>query len=214
MCMDVFSRKLLFSLPLAVAFMGGADAQEALLPADIEFSTEGGFTYYGNSSRVDMRGLRISQGDTTIEADTASASGFDCEQSEWRLDGNVRITVGSLRIEGTSARFVCQDDRLQQFELRGAPATFESIEPGDTRAASGGANLLAYDDAEARLSLTGDAWLSVGSNEIVGCDLIFDVDASGDEATFWSGSTECDERIRIRISPAEDNGADDAPQPP
>jgi hypothetical protein len=56
------------------------------------------------------------------------------------------------------------------------------------------------------LSLTDDAWLRIGANEIMSCDLVFDLDAE----TFSSGATDCGERVRIK--PAAGAGA--APSQP
>ena len=211
--MDVFGRKLLFSFALATGIAVAPAAQEVAPPVGIDLSADS-LGYQGGSNRVVFAGFQLSEGDKTIEADTASASEYDFEQSEWELSGDVRMSVGPVRLESNTARFRFLDNQLQQIELQGEPAMFERPDPADSRRASGGANRIFYDEVERRLSLIGNAWLSVGSNEVVGCDLVYDIDASGDELTFWSGSTECDERFRIRISPAAGDGADVAPQTP
>jgi lipopolysaccharide transport protein LptA len=169
---------------------------------DIAFDT---FAYDGGTSRVEFSGLQMTQGDLRLEADRASSSSLDFERSEWRLTGNVSIEIGATRISSDEARFSIRNNELTLFELLGQPATFEDLDPSSTRVATGGANRLNYDNVERTLSLREDAWLRVGSNEVTGCDLIYDVDAG----TFMSGSTECDQPFRIRISrPAEDTAAD------
>ncbi|HEX7081039.1 MAG TPA: LptA/OstA family protein [Gammaproteobacteria bacterium] len=208
--MAAFSRKLGTLLLVALAGLGAGWAQEPLVPAGSDLVVEfDNFTYHGDTSRVDFTGLRLSQGDITVEADSGSANELNYERSEWRLSGNVRIAGGAVRLEGSSAVFSIREKQLQQLELRGDPATFEEVEAGESGGAKGTASRIVYDAAGGRLSLLENAWLSLGSNEIAGCDLIYDID----EETFRSGSTECDRQFRITVSPAENEDADDASPP-
>lgn len=213
--MDVFIRNLRsLACCAAIGAAGMAGGQQTSVSSRIEVSAEDGVTYDASTSRVEFRGFRLSAGEIRIEAVRAVASTFDLEESDWQLDGNVRITVGSVEIEGDSSRFAIRDGELSRFELAGEPATFTDLSTSGSRRASGGASRLLFDTAEQQLSLTENAWLSVGSNEVIGCDLIYDLDAQPGEPTFRSGSAECDQPFRIRISPVEDEGADSAPQSP
>lgn len=198
--MDVFSHKLAaLSLSTALVNGGAAFAQEDEI-VDIQFDS---LVYAGETNRVHVTGLVVSQGDLTIEADEAAANRFDTERSEWRLDGDVRITVGTVRINGETAEFSLRDDRLERFELRGTPASFEDLEPQTAGHARGSSDRLTYDVSDAVVGLLGDAELSVGRNAVVGCDLLYNVE----EETFRSGSSECDRPFQIRIVPSEDAGS-------
>lgn len=200
MCMDVFSRslaRLLLGL-VALTYLGSAAGQNGE-PEEILFSF-GNFSYVGNTSRADVTDLEISQGDLKVQADKGSANRFDFERSEWRLEGNVRIAIGSVRIAGDVAEFAARNNRLEHFELEGSPATFEDLEPHNSGRAHGAAERLTYDSLDAVIGLRGEAELAVGQNVVHGCDLIYDID----EETFRSGSTECERPFRIRIVPNED----------
>jgi lipopolysaccharide transport protein LptA len=205
--MDVFSRKLASPAAALVALLSLGDAAaQASVRGEIVASFET-FSYVGQTNRVDVTGLEIQQGDLTIAADRGTANRFDFERSEWRLEGNVRISAGSIRIAGDVAEFSAQSNQLVRFELEGRPATFEDLEPLSAGRASGAAEQLRYDAAEAVIALLGDARLAVGQNEVLGCDLIYAVD----EESFRSGSSECDRPFRIRIVPTEGAAGSAAP---
>lgn len=207
MCMDVFGRKL-SRLPLllaALSYLGAAHAQNG--DAEEILFSFGNFSYVGNTSRADVTDLEISQGDLKVQADKGSANRFDFERSEWRLEGNVRIAIGSVRIAGDVAQFSARNNRLEHFELEGHPATFEDLEPHNSGRARGAAERLTYDSVDAVIGLRGEAELAVGQNVVLGCDLIYDIA----EETFRSGSTECDRPFRIRIVPSDDASGEAAP---
>lgn len=195
---------------VAAGCVGPAAAQPPAVPEGVDLAMDS-FAYEGGTSRVNIRGLRLSQGDLNVEAEEATSSALDSGQSEWELRGDVRISLGTAQIESEQARFSIRNGELTTFELIGDPATFEDLDAPEGEAARGGANRLYLDNAARTLSLTEDAWLSVGASEVTGCDLIYDVDAG----TFMSGSTQCDQPFRIRMSrPPEDTAANQsAPAP-
>src|SRR5690606_34388678 len=202
--MDVSRRKLATFVVMLTALpnVGTAFAQNGEV---VDIIVRENLSYVGNTGRVDVAGLVITQGDLKIEADKGSASRLDTERSEWRLEGNVRISVRSVRIAGDEAEFSLRDNRLEHFELRGGPATFEDLEPRHSGRARGTAERLTYDVADALIGLHGQAEGAVGQNIVVGCDLLYDID----EETFRSGSSECDRPFQIRIVPSEDAGPEE-----
>ena len=198
----LFRKALSLLLPVlgAVASAAGQAPADGL---DVEFDT---FAYDGGTSKVEFRGLRLSQGDLRLTADEGTSSSLDFEEGAWELRGDVHITVGSVRISSDEARFTSRNNELTTFDLRGQPATFEDLDPPSAEVATGGADRIFYDHTERTLSLTDNAWLRVGANdELTGCHWIYDVDAG----TFMSGSNDCDQPFRIRITrPAEDADTD------
>lgn len=204
MAASFHSRGAVALLALAAA---GAAAQPPVAPEGIDLEAET-FEYDGGTSRVNFRGLRLSQGDLRIAADRAVSNSLESDTSEWELEGNVRITIDTATVESDSAHFTMRGNVLSVLDLEGRPATFEDRSPARADVAAGGASRIRYDDSEGTLSLLDDAWLRVGANEITGCDLIFNVD----EGTYRSGSAECDQPFRIRIlRPSEEAPADDPP---
>lgn len=194
-----------------IAVAGTAAGQQIEMPEGGDLVADS-FSYEGGTSNVNFEGLRLSQGDLALQADEATSSNFGEEVSEWQLRGDVQITVGTTRIEGSAASFTLTSGELSALELRGDPAVFEDLEPPRSEVAKGGADLVTYDSGAGTLSLLGNAWLQVGANnEWTGCDLIYDINAG----TFMSGSTDCDQPFRIRIAPPpEESAAEDSPGPP
>jgi len=123
-----------------------------------------------------FRGLQITQGELGIRADEAVASAVDFERSEWSFSGNVRITVESASIEADTALLVFENHALLTAELTGQPARFEDLSPTRPQPISGSANRLTFDNVDKVLRLSEGARLSEGSNEMTGCDLIYDLE--------------------------------------
>lgn len=209
--MDVFNRKSAYLLVIAFASGGAtlAQQQQAELPGDIDLVFNK-LEYNGNTNRIDLEGVTLTQGDIIMSADRASADQLDFGRSEWVLEGNVRIAGPTIRIEGRSARFSFLENELQRVELEGDPASFEATAQSEGNKGRGAANYITYDTAAGELSLVENARIGIGANEVMGCDLIYDID----DVTFRSGSRECDQPFRIRISPEqEESGANGAAEP-
>ncbi|MFP6828111.1 MAG: LptA/OstA family protein [Gammaproteobacteria bacterium] len=159
---------------------------------------------------VVFRGLQITQGELGIRADEAVASALDFERSEWGFSGNVRITVESAKLEADTALLVFKDHALLTAELTGRPARFEDLSPTRRQPISGSANRLIFDNVERVLRLSEGARLSEGSNEMTGCDLIYDLE----QQQITSGSSECGEQVVITIvPPSGDAETESAPLP-
>jgi lipopolysaccharide transport protein LptA len=151
---------------------------------------------------VVFRGLQITQGELGIRADEAVASALDFERSEWSFSGNVRITVESAKLEADTALLVFKDHALLTAELTGRPARFEDLSLTRRQPISGSANRLTFDNVERVLRLSEGARLSEGSNEMTGCDLIYDLE----QQQITSGSSECGEQVVITIVPPSGDG--------
>jgi lipopolysaccharide transport protein LptA len=191
---------------LLVAASGAAFAQKLAAPPGIELAADS-VSYDGGTSRADFRGVKISQNGVHIAANRATAKALDTTHSDWQLQGNVSITVGAAKIESREAHLTVKSNKLATVELLGDPATFE--EPGkNAEPVQGGAERLFFDNGERSLTLSGNAWLKMGSSEIMGCDLVYDLA----KQTFSSGSS-CKEPVRIRVSPSKPGAEKTAPPP-
>ncbi|HEX5419828.1 MAG TPA: LptA/OstA family protein [Gammaproteobacteria bacterium] len=189
---------------LLLAGTGLAYGQKLVAPSGIELAADS-VTYDGGTSQADFRGVKISQNGLHIAADRATAKGLDTANSDWQLHGDVRIEFGSAKIASREAHLTVKSNKLATVELLGNPATFE--EPGkNEQAVRGGAERLFFDNAERSLTLTGKAWLKIGTSEISGCDLVYDLA----KQTFSSG-TNCKEPVRIRVSPGKQEADKTAP---
>lgn len=149
---------------------------------------------------INLRGPKITRGDMSIAADEAVATGLDFEsKSEWKLKGNVRITLDSAIVTSDSAEFTFDDDELARGELMGR-ATFQDAHPDNAEPARGGANKIIYDYTGRTLRLTEGAWFQGDGVQAEGCDLVYNLTTE----RVTSGSTQCADLFRIRFLPKQD----------
>ena len=138
-------RLQLFAAAVLASALNSTAAQEDD-PQPISLDAESSL-FDRQTNRVEFQQLTISQGDMSISADEAIASGLDFEEGEWRFTGNVTFTVESARIDADSALMTFVDNELQTAELIGDPATLEDAGDPDTDPVRGGAARLVYDNA-------------------------------------------------------------------
>jgi lipopolysaccharide transport protein LptA len=195
----------LCALTLAVALAAGAqdDGEE------LEFASQS-VMLDGPTNMMRAQGPRITQGDLTIMADDALATGFEFDEAgEFRLTGNVRLEVETAVMEADSAVFTFADRQLSRGELEGAPVSFSDTDAATQRSITGRAGKMSYDNVARTLRMTGDASVQLDAREVLGCDLIYDFRAE----RVTSGSADCEGgfRVRVRRDPAG-AAAPDAPQ--
>lgn len=182
---------------LACALDFAAVAQNARECEELLFNSES-LTFDQQTSLIELREPQITQCALRIEADAALATGIDFDtRSEWRLTGNVRITVDTAVIEADKAVFTFDQKRLSRGELEGAPASFKDVDPTQQTTITGQANKMSYDSVARTLRLTEGAWVQRDRIEMTGCDLIYDFGAE----RVTSGSTDCGDLFRVRAVP-------------
>jgi len=151
----------------------------------------------------------ITQGDARVEADHATATGLNFENSRWRLEGNVRIHAegGSLASDLATVNF--QNNEIAVAQVIGTPASFS--QKREDRSAEGRAGQIDYDLASGRVRLSGDAWLSDGNNEITGTTLVYSM---REERVVADAGEQGGKPVRITINPKTPPGAtpDKAPE--
>ena len=122
-----------------------------------------------------FRQLRITQGPLVVEAQSATATGLNFENSDWTLSGQVRITVPDGKLTSSDARVAFRNNQISSAQVRGAPAEFEQRIQDTGQLARGRANVIDYDVQAATVRLDGDAWLTDGTNVIRGSTLVYDI---------------------------------------
>jgi len=179
---------LALAAPLAMAAN-----PRATLPISVE--AESSDFDYKNGVLVFTR-IRITQGDARVEADRATATGLDFENSSWRFEGQVHITAegGSLSSEAATVRFV--NNEISSAEVTGSPARFAQ-QRGEQRA-EGRAQRIDYHLTSGRVRLAGDAWLTDGSNEITGSTLVYSM---REERVVAEAGEQGGQPVRITINP-------------
>lgn len=186
-------------LTALACFAGPGSSQPTDEPLPISLDADSS-SFDRRTETIAFRGLRITQGSMGIEADEAQATGLDFEKSEWHFSGNVRITIDSATIRSDNADLRFEAHELLMAELSGEPAMFEDLSAVGEEPIRGGANLLYYDNVTRTLRMSDGAWLSEGTTQFTGCDLIYDLD----EERITSGSSECGQDLQIIFVPPAD----------
>jgi lipopolysaccharide transport protein LptA len=183
---------LALALPLAAAAQNvGRSNEELVLRSD-------SLTLDRQTNLIQARAPVIEQGDLRIVADEALATATEFEEAgEFRLTGNVRITVENAVLQADSAVFKFSQRRLSRGELLGTPATFTGLDADRNTTINGRARKIAYDYVARTLRMTDDASVQLDNREILGCDLIYDFMAE----RVTSGSANCAYRVRILPEP-------------
>jgi lipopolysaccharide transport protein LptA len=161
------------------------------------------------ASRVRFRDVVVSQGDTSVRAERAEATGLDFDDSTWTFEGDVRITVesrGTLRSDRAIVEFT--DNRIARARIIGKPAEFEQQRSEADVMARGRAGTIEYTVDDGMVRLSENAWLTDGRNEITGPVLVYDIRAERVQAAGEPGG---DERVRITINPDQAPPAQEKP---
>ena len=150
------------------------------------------------NKRLLFRGVRITQGDLAIEADSAEASQLDFENALWIFRGNVRIDLQTAFIESDEATLNFFDHVLSSATIKGTPAQFEQQATQEPEPTRGQAGTMEYDFLTGTVTLTDEAWLRRGSDEISGNTLVYNIKEERMVAT--SDGTD---RVTITITPRD-----------
>lgn len=149
-------------------------AQEANLQLPI--SMDANFTSYdGKTSMLVFRGLRLSQGSLSIQADEGRASNLDFDDSKWRFSGNVIIDLENGHIESDRAEIEFSGAQLQFAAITGSPATFRMKRPGTDDVTYAEAGRLEYNFEDGIVEFSDNATITEGGNQISSDYLVYDI---------------------------------------
>jgi lipopolysaccharide transport protein LptA len=170
--------------------------------------------------------------DMQIKANSISTTSLDMADSDWTLNGNVRIRSDEQQSKLSSDRAVVQfrNSEILRITMTGNPAEFEQKRPDSGLITRGHARQLVYEAAAGVVRLTEDAWISDGGKEIKTPQLVYDIrkaeirstgtedggKSSGGSSSNSSGSSGGNgDRVIITIDPKASKGAkkDDEPKP-
>ncbi len=202
-----FALVLLACLLFAPTESRAAGPRQADLPISLDAASSD-FDYRNNTLR--FRQVRIVQGNVHVEADDATATGLNFENSRWAFHGNVRIVVegGSLTSDDAQVTFV--NNQIASAVITGSPSSFEQKLQDSDNIARGRAGRIEYDFTDGTVRLAEDAYLTDGRSDIRGQTLVYSI---RDQRVLAEASEQGDERVRITINPrsledARTNGAD------
>jgi lipopolysaccharide transport protein LptA len=137
---------------------------------------------YGTNT-AEFTDIVISQGDTRLTAERASATGVGFTNSQWTFVGRVVIISeprGSLHADQAILAF--REGELTQVTAIGSPAYFEQWRTDSLRPGHGHADQITYDAKQDTVRLYGHAQLSDGRNEISAPVFLYNVRDEGFQA--------------------------------
>jgi lipopolysaccharide transport protein LptA len=157
---------------------------------------------YRNNNAV-LRDVVITQCDMRIQAAEARVTGgLDFENSHWTISGDVRITAQGGRLQSDKAVVTFRDNLISQATITGTPAQFEQ-QRDDGNTSRGRANTIDYETGSGNVSLTTDAWLSDGRNELSGQQLVYNFRTQSVKGQAQPAADGGDGRFRFVIQPRE-----------
>jgi lipopolysaccharide transport protein LptA len=183
----------LFALALPAPLAIAAHVEQQAISLDAQSSE----LDYKNNNLI-FHKVRITQGNMSVAADQAQATGLDFENSRWVFRGNVRITLDQGQLSSDEAEITFSKKLLSKAIVNGNPAAFEQRIAKTGKLAQGRAELIDYDVAKGVVHLSKNAWLSDGQNEIRGESLRYNVVAQNIVA---EASEQGSQRVHIIITP-------------
>jgi len=192
---------------LAAVAIGVSAAQAPLLQANepIKLDAQSSEVDYKNNTLIFHR-VRISQGDLSLEADAATATGLDFNNSHWNFQGKVHFTMPDGSLESDAAAVQFAHNQIASALATGTPANFEQKRPNGI--ARGRAERIDYDFIGGTVRLSGDAWLSDGKNEIQSKTLVYSMH---DQRVVANPADQDNERVHITINPRQPPGSNPRP---
>src|SRR5210317_2043442 len=156
-------------------------------------------TIDGKNSMIIFSGLRLTQGNVSIQADEGRATRMELEDSTWYFSGNVIIDVGAGHIECDSAELQFDEFRLKQAIVTGSPAVYDLSRPGTDEITHAEAGRLKYDVDKGVIEFSEQATITEGGNQISSHMLVYNIL----EQRINADSTGADDdRVRITYTPA------------
>lgn len=196
-----------FAVPACAALMAvaapllpaGSAAQDAdprlpiMLDAD---STE----YDGKNSMLMFTGLRLTQGNMSIQADRGRASQPDFEDSVWQFAGGVVIDVENGHMEAETADLEFSGHQLQLATITGSPATFEMQRPDSDVTTYAEAGRVTYDFEAGVVEFSENAVIIEGCNQISSSYLVYNIRQQRINA---QSAGDSDEKVKITYTPRD-----------
>jgi lipopolysaccharide transport protein LptA len=155
----------ILGVPWCVAVaQGPATSQQAAQQQPIVINSVFSNINYRTNTAV-FTDIVVSQGDTRLTAERASATGVGFTNSQWSFAGRVVIVLqprGTLSADQAIVEF--RNGEVTQVTAIGSPAYFEQQRTDSRRPALGHADRITYDAKQDTVRLYGHARLSDGHN--------------------------------------------------
>ncbi len=183
----------LYALTLSISQAAPAHMEREAISLDAQSSE----LDYKNNNLI-FRKVRIAQGNMSIAADQAQATGLDFDNSRWVFRGNVKISMDQGLLTSDEADVIFVKKLLSKAVVNGKPAAFEQRLEKTGKLARGHADTIDYDVTKGVVHLSKNAWLSDGQNEMRGESLKYNVGAQTISA---ESPDQGSQRVHIIITP-------------
>jgi lipopolysaccharide transport protein LptA len=180
---------------LLIPVPGIAQVNDVRLPITLDADST---NYDGKNSMLMFEGLRLTQGNIGIQADSGRASKLDFEDSVWEFSGNVVIDTESGHIECESADLNFSEHALTTAKIIGSPATFRLRRPESDEVTYAEAGQLDYDFSRGVIEFSGDAVITEGGNQISSNFLVYNIEEQRINA---QSAGEGEPRVKITYTP-------------
>jgi lipopolysaccharide export system protein LptA len=181
------------ALALPVLAAGAAKIEQQSIALDAQSSE----LDYKNNNLV-FHKVRIAQGNMSVAADQAQATGLDFENSHWVFRGSVKITMDQGLLTSDEAEITFAKKLLSKAVVNGRPAAFEQRVAKTGKLAQGHADSIDYDVTKGVVHFSKNAWLSDGASEIRGESLKYNVLS---QSIIAESSEQGSQRVHIIITP-------------
>ncbi len=156
---------------------------------------------------IDCNKVRITQGDLSIEANKATATSLDFQNSKWSFKGDVHIKLPEGHLDSESATVVFRNKQIATALITGTPATFEQRLKEKSETVRGHAGSIQYDVGKGTVKFDNQALLDYGRNEITGSTLVYNIP---DEKVIFNADRPESGNVNIKIRPAAGTTPDSA----
>lgn len=163
----------LLLLLLAAPVSGAANAPA--LDAGFNWSADVLNSDFRNDT-LDISGnVRVTQGASSIEAQTAKARNVRAETQKWTFENDVRIRTAEADLQSNLATAAVVNGQIANARVEGSPARFQQIGSTTNRDVRGRAGVIEYDFDTGVVKLTNQVWFSNGKDEFRGDVVIYNV---------------------------------------
>jgi len=149
-----------------------AQINSAELPINIDAESTG---YLADESVLTFTKLNLSQGGISISADRGEASKLDFENSTWKFEGNIRITLENGRIESDFAHLEFEGHQIKIARIQGSPARLLIYREDQITRTSTIANRIDYDFQKSLIDFSGNVSIQEGGNQISSEYLVYNI---------------------------------------
>jgi len=211
-------RGLLIGVAVAAALLGSAAGAGTVAKDDKTDRSKVPILLDAGSTDIDSKshlvylrhGVKITQGDISVSADDAQATGLDFNNTKWTFTGKVHIRAesqGDLHSDKANVDF--SNNVLTHAVVTGSPAQFEQTQSTTGTLAKGHASNIDYDVVAGTITLRGDAFLFDGPQKMDAPSITYNVREKHLQGE--SGTTPGGPRVHMTIVPKGESGS--APNP-